>query len=93
MQTEPIDLYECFRAFTKEEELGEDELWYGFNSFVNFFSLSVRPKWWRACTIFLVHPFFSAALFFLRTWGGVKRDGQTHHLHANLSRSSPSQLK
>lgn len=27
-QTEPIDLYECFRAFTKEEELGEDELWY-----------------------------------------------------------------
>ena len=26
-QTEPIDLYECFRAFTKEEELGEDELW------------------------------------------------------------------
>ncbi|KAM7433841.1 Transcription elongation factorSPT6 [Porites harrisoni] len=28
MQTEPIDLYECFRAFTKEEELGEDELWY-----------------------------------------------------------------
>ena len=43
MQTEPIDLYECFRAFTKEEELGEDELWYGFNSFVNFFSLSVRP--------------------------------------------------
>lgn len=28
LQTEPIDLYECFRAFTKEEELGEDELWY-----------------------------------------------------------------
>lgn len=27
LQTEPIDLYECFRAFTKEEELGEDELW------------------------------------------------------------------
>ena len=39
MQTEPIDLYECFRAFTKEEELGEDELWYGFNSFVNLSSL------------------------------------------------------
>ena len=30
LQTEPIDLYECFRAFTKEEELGEDELWYGY---------------------------------------------------------------
>lgn len=28
LQTEPIDLYECFKAFTKEEELGEDELWY-----------------------------------------------------------------
>lgn len=28
MQTEPIDLYECLRAFTKEEELGEEELWY-----------------------------------------------------------------
>lgn len=28
LQTEPIDLYECLRAFTKEEELGEDELWY-----------------------------------------------------------------
>jgi len=27
LQTEPIDLYECLRAFTKEEELGEDELW------------------------------------------------------------------
>lgn len=27
LQTEPIDLYECFKAFTKEEELGEDELW------------------------------------------------------------------
>lgn len=30
-QTEPIDLYECFKAFTKEEELGEDELWYVVN--------------------------------------------------------------
>ncbi|XP_031572210.1 ubiquitin carboxyl-terminal hydrolase 32-like [Actinia tenebrosa] len=28
LQTEPIDLYECLTAFTKEEELGEDELWY-----------------------------------------------------------------
>lgn len=28
LQSEPIDLYECFKAFTKEEELGEDELWY-----------------------------------------------------------------
>lgn len=27
LQSEPIDLYECFKAFTKEEELGEDELW------------------------------------------------------------------
>jgi len=27
LQTEPIDLYECLSAFTKEEELGEDELW------------------------------------------------------------------
>ncbi|XP_071945533.1 ubiquitin carboxyl-terminal hydrolase 32-like isoform X2 [Antedon mediterranea] len=28
LQTEPIDLDECLRAFTKEEELGEDELYY-----------------------------------------------------------------
>ena len=28
LQTEPIDLYECLKAFTKEEELGEEELWY-----------------------------------------------------------------
>ena len=58
-----------------------------------FFSLSVRPESWRACTIFLVHPYFSAALAFLRTWGGIKREGQTNHLHTNLLRSSPHQLK
>ncbi|EDO39905.1 predicted protein [Nematostella vectensis] len=28
LQTEPIDLYECLRAFTNEEELGDEELWY-----------------------------------------------------------------
>ncbi|XP_071850144.1 ubiquitin carboxyl-terminal hydrolase 32-like isoform X3 [Apostichopus japonicus] len=28
MQTEPIDLDDCLRAFTKEEELGEDEKYY-----------------------------------------------------------------
>ena len=28
LQTEPIDLDACLKAFTKEEELGEDELWY-----------------------------------------------------------------
>jgi len=27
-QTEPIDLDTCLQAFTKEEELGEDELYY-----------------------------------------------------------------
>jgi len=27
-QTEPIGLDACLRAFTKEEELGEDELYY-----------------------------------------------------------------
>ena len=25
----PIDLADCFRSFTRSEELGEDELWYG----------------------------------------------------------------
>ena len=39
--------------------------------YVNVSSLSVRPKSWRACTIFLVHPFFSVALAFLRTWDGI----------------------
>ena len=28
LQTEPIDLDTCLKAFTKEEELGEDELYY-----------------------------------------------------------------
>jgi ubiquitin carboxyl-terminal hydrolase 6/32 len=28
LQTEPIDLDACLQAFTKEEELGEDELYY-----------------------------------------------------------------
>ncbi|XP_063962632.1 ubiquitin carboxyl-terminal hydrolase 32-like [Lytechinus pictus] len=28
LQTEPINLDDCLRAFTKEEELGEDELYY-----------------------------------------------------------------
>ncbi|XP_006811225.1 ubiquitin carboxyl-terminal hydrolase 32-like [Saccoglossus kowalevskii] len=28
LQTEPIDLDTCLKAFTKEEELGEDELWF-----------------------------------------------------------------
>ena len=32
--------------------------------YANVLSLSVRPKWWRACAIFFVHPFFSAALVF-----------------------------
>ena len=27
-QTEPINLDKCLEAFTREEELGEDELWY-----------------------------------------------------------------
>lgn len=26
---EPINLDQCFEAFTKEEELGEEESWYG----------------------------------------------------------------
>ena len=28
LQTEPIDLDACLQAFTKEEELGEDEMYY-----------------------------------------------------------------
>ncbi len=28
LQTEPIDLDACLRSFTREEELGEDELYY-----------------------------------------------------------------
>ena len=28
LQTEPIDLDACLKSFTKEEELGEDELYY-----------------------------------------------------------------
>ena len=28
LQSEPISLDDCLRAFTKEEELGEDELYY-----------------------------------------------------------------
>ena len=42
LQTEPIDLYECFRAFTKEEELGEDELWYDFA--VKYFCCCSRER-------------------------------------------------
>ena len=25
--TDPIDLYECFKAFVREDQLGEDECW------------------------------------------------------------------
>ena len=28
LQTEPIDLNACLKSFTREEELGEDELYY-----------------------------------------------------------------
>ena len=27
MNTDPIDLYECFKSFVREEQLGEEECW------------------------------------------------------------------
>ena len=33
---QPIDLDQCFEAFTKEEELGEEESWYGIEGWLNF---------------------------------------------------------
>lgn len=29
IDTKPIDLYECFKAFVREDELGDEESWYG----------------------------------------------------------------
>ena len=28
MDQEPIHLYECFKAFVREDDLGEEECWY-----------------------------------------------------------------
>ena len=28
MDTDPIDLYQCFKAFVRNDELGEEESWY-----------------------------------------------------------------
>ena len=27
MDTDPIDLYQCFKAFVRDDELGEEESW------------------------------------------------------------------
>lgn len=28
IDTKPIDLYDCFKAFVREDELGDEESWY-----------------------------------------------------------------
>ncbi|XP_077995197.1 ubiquitin carboxyl-terminal hydrolase 32-like isoform X2 [Glandiceps talaboti] len=54
LQTEPIDLDTCLKAFTKEEELGEDELWYC--SKCKAHRQATKKLWiWRLPPILIVH--------------------------------------
>ena len=32
MDTDPIDLYQCFKAFVRNDELGEEESWLVYHS-------------------------------------------------------------
>ncbi|XP_070572719.1 ubiquitin carboxyl-terminal hydrolase 32-like isoform X2 [Ptychodera flava] len=54
LQTEPIDLDTCLQAFTKEEELGEDELWY-CSKCKEHRQATKKLALWRLPPILIVH--------------------------------------
>lgn len=39
---EPINIDQCLKDFTKEEELGVDETWYEFIIIFHYFSIMIK---------------------------------------------------
>ena len=39
MDTDPIDLYQCFKAFVRDDELGEEESWLVYHSISQYITV------------------------------------------------------